>query len=87
MAEKTIKVPTRLQGSMQFWLRGIVGLVALLGVGTAAGVLPLMGHGVPHRIGSWMQLTITQSARSVMVHAMLADGYEVLPPVNVADPI
>jgi hypothetical protein len=87
MAETTIKVPTRQQGTRQYWLRGIVGLVALLGVSTAAGVVPLMGNGIPHRIGSWMQLTVTTSARSVLVHAMLADGYEVLPAVNLAEEI
>jgi len=50
-------------------------------------MLPLSGPGIPHRIGNWMQLTITESSRSVMVHAMIADGYEALPVMNVADEI
>jgi hypothetical protein len=85
MAEHTIKVPTRRQRNCQYWLRGIAGSVAILGVGIGAGVLPLMTDGIPHQIGNWMQLTITRSARSVMVHSMIADGYVVLPPVQMTE--
>ena len=71
MAETTIKVPTQQQGKLQFWLRGIVGLVAVLGVSSAAGMLPLSGPGIPHRIGNWMQLTITESSRSACTAVLI----------------